>query len=157
MSDDKPTNQDVITFQSARFGELSVSTESVIEFPSGLIGFPRAKKFVMLDYKAPFSWLHSIDDPGLAFVVIDGGSLAAHFEIKTPYGDKDIDLKEDDEFAVLIVVTVRPDPRMTTANLKAPVFVNIRNRKGVQVIFDSPNLSTRFALYDQSKDTEGEK
>ncbi len=150
MSQDKPTDQELITFQSARFGELSVAKDSVIEFPSGLIGFPRAKRYVMLDYKPPFSWLHSIDDAGLAFVVIDGGALAAHFEIRAPYGDRDIDLKDDDEYAVLVVVTVRPDARMTTANLKAPLFVNIRNRKGVQVIFDNPNLSTRYALWEQS-------
>ena len=50
-----------ITFQSSRFGELTVPETSVIEFPTGLVGFPRKMRFVMLDYKAPFSWLHSID------------------------------------------------------------------------------------------------
>lgn len=48
-----------------------------------------------------------------------------------------------DEYAILVVVTIRPDPTMTTANLKAPVFVNLKNRRGLQSIFDDPRLSTR--------------
>ncbi len=64
-----------------------------------------------------------------------------------------------------MIVTVRPDPSLTTANLKAPVFVNLRNRKGVQVIFDDPRLSTRHPLWsseaeegeDESGNTESEE
>ena len=147
--------QGAVTFQSSRFGELSVPESSVIDFPSGLVGFPRRMRFVMLDYKAPFSWLHSIEDPNLAFVVIDGFEFGKLYNLKPPIGDKDIDLQEADEFAVLIIVTVRSDPKLTTANLKAPVFVNIRNRKGVQVIYDNPELSTRHMLWgDQGQNTE---
>lgn len=146
-----------ITFQSTRFGELTVSADAVIDFVAGLIGFARQQRFVMLDYKAPFSWLHSIEDPNLAFVVIDGFEFGKAYELKPPYGDKDIDLKEGDEYAVLVVVTVRSDPRMTTANLKAPLFVNLRNKKGVQVIFDSPNLSTRFSLWGGEEGSKEEQ
>jgi flagellar assembly factor FliW len=157
------TGQETITFQSSRFGELSVPASSIIEFPSGLVGFPRRMNFVMLDYTAPFSWLHSIEDPSLAFVVVDGFEFGRQFNFKPPIGDKEIDLKEDDEFAILVIVTVRPDPKLTTANLKAPVFVNVRTRKGIQVIYDNPTLSTRYLLWgniegqDQKGPDEGEK
>ena len=87
-----------------------------------------------------------MDDPNLAFVVIDGFEIGQQFDFKPPLTDKECDFKEEDEFAILIVVTVRPDPRLTTANLKAPIFVNMRNRRGVQVIFDDPRYSTRFPL-----------
>jgi flagellar assembly factor FliW len=43
---------------------------------------------------------------------------------------------------------------MTTANLKAPIFVNLRNRKGVQIIFDDPRYSTRFPLWSENKEGE---
>lgn len=161
MSDETPKQEEAVTFHSARFGELSVTPDSIIEFPVGVIGFPRARRFVMLDYKPPFSWLHSIEDPNLAFVVVDGFEFAANYGYKPPIGDRDCDLQEGDEYAILVVVTVRPDPRETTANLKAPLYVNIRNRKGVQVIFDNPNLSTRQPLWEPSdksaKKEESEK
>jgi len=138
-----------IVVQSTRFGELTVPADSVITMPSGLIGFSRGQKFIMLEHKPPFSWLQCVDDPNLAFVVVDGFEFGDDYKAPPPVGDLEIDLKEDDEYAILVVVTVRPNPKDTTANLKAPVFVNLRNKRGVQVIFDNPNLSTRFPLWNE--------
>ncbi len=149
MSEESQKNEELVTFQSSRFGEMQVPASSLIDVPAGIIGFPHATRYVMLEHKYPVSWLHAVDDPNLAFVVIDGFEIGQQFEFKPPLNDKECDFKEDDEFAILIVVTVRPDPRLTTANLKAPIFVNMRNRCGVQVIFDDPRYSTRFPLGSQ--------
>ena len=165
MSDESVGGEkSTIVVKSSRFGDLEVPKETLIEFPAGLIGFPSAKFFVMIDHKPPFSWLQSADDPHLAFVVIDGFAFGQQFELKPPFGDKDCDFQPDDEYAILLIVTVRPNPRDTTANLKAPLFVNIRNRRGVQVIFDDARYSTRHPLWGEpqeegqpaeSKDDEG--
>ena len=145
-----------ITFKSTRFGELTVPADSIITIPAGLIGFPRHTKFVMLDHKPPFSWLHSLEDSNLAFVVVDGFEFAEEAKLPPPRGDKSIDLLDNDEYAILVVVTVRNDPKQTTANLKAPVFVNLKNKLGVQIIYDNPNLSTRYPLWrEEEKPTEG--
>lgn len=141
------------TLQSSRFGALTLAEDSIVEFPSGLIGFPDSKKYVLLEYKAPFSWFHSVEDSNLAFVVVDGVEFGDNYKVTPPYGDKQCDFREGDEFAVLVIVTVRSDPRMTTANLKAPLFVNLRTRKGVQVIFDDPRYSTRHPLWSASEPT----
>lgn len=143
---------EVVTVKSTRFGEFTVPKDSLIHFPSGLIGFPRAKSFVILEHKPPFSWLHSIEDPNLAFVVIDGAEFGPIYEGKIPYGDRDTELEAGDDYAILIVVTARPDPLQTTANLKAPLFVNVRNKKGVQIIFDDARLSTRHQLWEKKED-----
>lgn len=149
MSEESSKKSETLTFTSTRFGEFTVPVETIIEIPSGIIGFPHTTRFVMLDHKAPFSWLHSVEDPNLAFVVVDGFEFGQQFDVKPPIGDTDTDLRADDEYAILIVVTVRPDPRLTTANLKAPIFVNMRNRKGVQTIVDDPRYSTRFPLWSE--------
>ncbi|MBN8549584.1 MAG: flagellar assembly protein FliW [Deltaproteobacteria bacterium] len=154
MSDEKES-QATMVVASSRFGDLTVPVNTLIEIPNGLIGFPKSTRFIMIDHKPPFSWLHSVDDPNLAFVVVDGFEFGASYDVKPPQGDKDCDFQEKDEYAILVVVTVRPDPRMTTANLKAPLFVNLKNRKGVQVIFDSPRFSTRYPLWAEEGE-EGE-
>lgn len=146
MSEESQKKEDLVTFQSSRFGEMQVAATSLIDIPAGIIGFPHATRYVMLEHKYPVSWLQAVDDPNLAFVVIDGCEIGQQFDFKPPLNDKDCDFKADEEFAILIVVTVRPDPRLTTANLKAPIFVNMRNRRGVQIIFDDPRYSTRFPL-----------
>ncbi len=152
-------NSEEIVISSSRFGELTVPKDSLIYFPSGLIGFPKSTEFVMLEHKAPFSWLHSATDPSLAFVVIDGYEFGAEYSLTPPLNDPICDFKEDDEYAILIIVTVRKDLSQTTANLKAPLFINLRNRKGIQVIFDDPKYSTRHSLWtkdDVDKELEKE-
>ncbi len=155
MSDQAVKGDETLVIQSSRFGELTVPADSVIEFPVGVIGFPRHKRYVMLEHKPPFSWLHSVDDPNLAFVVVDGLEFGAAYNLEPPVGDREIDLRQDDEYAILVIVTVRSDPSLTTANLKAPLFVNLRNRKGVQVIYDDARLSTRYPLWSPSAEQEG--
>ncbi|MCB0331412.1 MAG: flagellar assembly protein FliW [Bdellovibrionales bacterium] len=150
MSEEE-SKSEMITVQSSRFGELRVPAHSVIELPSGLIGFSRSQSFIMLEHKPPFSWLQSVEDPGLAFVIVDGAEFGDEYKLEPPIGDKDIDLQEGDDFAILVIITVRPDPRETTANLKAPVFVNLKNRRGVQIIFDNPAYSTRFPLWAEGQ------
>ena len=159
MSDEKDENAaeaadsgEMIAVQSTRFGTLEVPKESVIEFPAGMIGFPRYTRYIMLEHKPPFSWLQSLDEPDLAFVVVDGFEFGDSYRVKPPQNDKDVPFAENDEFAILVIVTVRPNPADTTANLKAPLFVNVEMRKGVQVIFDNPNFSTRFPLWAQDEE-----
>ena len=157
MSNEEKQDVPIMIVKSSRFGDLEVPEGCEIEFPVGIIGFPRHQKFVMLDHKPPFSWLHSTQDPNLAFVVVDGFEFGAEYELRPPIGDKETDLQEEDEYAILVIVTVRPDPTQTTANLKAPLFVNLRNRKGVQVIYDNPELSTRYPLFAQGEGGEAEQ
>lgn len=143
--------------RSSRFGEFEVALDSLIQFPSGLIGFSKSQQFVMLEHKQPFNWLQSLEEPELAFVVIDGFELSQQLKMKPPYGDKDSDLKEDDEYAVMLIVTVRSEAKDSTVNLKAPLFVNLRTRRGVQIIFDDPRFSTRHPLWSEEELKEEEK
>ena len=55
------------------------------------------------------------------------------YNIVAPYGDTTIDLKEEDEFAILVIVTVREGAADTTANLKAPLFVNLKKMHVIPV------------------------
>lgn len=158
MTDKTDQQTDTIVVQSSRFGDLVVPADTIITVPAGLIGFQKDQKFIMLEHKAPFSWLQSVDDATLAFVVVDGFEFGDAFKVDPPIGDKDIDLNEEDEYAILVIVTVRNDLSETTANLKAPIFVNLRNRKGVQVIFDNPAYSTRTPLVfnaDEDSSSDG--
>jgi flagellar assembly factor FliW len=146
--------QKEIVIKSARFGELVVSPDTFIQFPGGLIGFPKQRDFVLLEHKPPFSWLHSTEDQGLAFVVIDGFEFGQLYDMKVPFSCPSCEFNDDDEYAILNVVTVRSDPKTTTVNVKAPLFINVRNRLGVQVIYDNPNLSTRHPLWEESEQQE---
>jgi flagellar assembly factor FliW len=144
----------LLKFESTRFGQLEVAPESIIELEHGIIGFPRFKKFVMLDYKEPFSWLHSVEESSLAFVVVDGASFGAVYDASIAFSEPSCDFRADDEYAILLVVTFRSPREESSVNTKAPIFVNVRNRKGVQAIYDSPQYSTRWPLFSEVKTEE---
>ena len=61
---------DVVTIESRRVGRVDVSEGDLIYF-DGLPGFPKAKRFVVMEHVAAssFFWLVSLDDADLAFVV----------------------------------------------------------------------------------------
>ena len=143
-----------IKFQSTRFGELEVPMDSTIDIVFGLIGFPALRRYVLLDYNPPFSWLQCVEAPELAFVVVNGAEFGDQYTFPLPYGDRDIELQEGDEVAVVNIVSVRPDPTMTTVNLKAPLIVNLKNRRGRQIILDDARFPTRFPLWTMDAKAE---
>ena len=149
--------EETIKFQSSRFGELEVPSASVINFPYGVIGFPADHRYVILDYNPPFSWLQCVDNPELAFVVVNAAEFGDGYSFDLPVGDKDLDLQKDDDVAIMNLVSVRPDPTLTTVNLKAPVIVNLKNMTARQIVLDDSRFPTRMQLWQPGEEGEGEK
>jgi flagellar assembly factor FliW len=144
--------EEIVKISSTRFGELDISADSVLEIVGGIIGFPQSLRYILLDYNPPFSWLQAVDFPGLAFVVVNAAEFGDDYTFSLPIGDRDLDLKNDDDVAIMNLVSVRPDPSQTTVNLKAPVIVNLRNRRGRQIILDDARFPTRMQLWAQKEE-----
>ena len=140
-----------VKFDSTRFGSLEVKEDKIIDFPVGMIGMSEPGKFVMLDYNPPFSWLHSVNNPNIAFVVVNGAEFGKTYQIEIPYGDKDIDLKPNDEFALINIVTVHEEVEQTAVNMRAPIIVNLRNRKGKQFILEDENMPLKLFIFDKEQ------
>jgi flagellar assembly factor FliW len=133
-----------ITIESSRFGALEIATESVIEFPTGLVGLPSRRYFIHThDEGSPFRWLHSIDDPSLALPVTDPWQFFPDFEI---------DLAPDDHVRVgdgqadvWVIVRATSELADFTANLHAPVL--IAGGRGHQLLNTVPH-PVRVPLFD---------
>lgn len=148
---------EIIKFNTTRFGELEVPTTAVITVLNGVIGFPQSERFTLLEYNPPFSWLQSVENEELAFVVVSGAEFGDGYRFPVPYGDRDMDLQDEDEIAIVNLVSVRPDPTQTTVNLKAPLIVNLRNMKAKQIVLDDPKFPIRMPLWsaEESEDKKG--
>ena len=140
-----------VKFDSVRFGALEVKKDKIIDFPVGLIGMSDPDRFVMLDYTPPFSWLHSVDHPEVAFVIVNGAEFGKTYQIEMPYGDKDIDLQQGDEVAVINIVTAQEHVEQTAVNMKAPIIVNMRNKKGKQFILEDENMPLKLFIFEKEK------
>jgi flagellar assembly factor FliW len=128
--------------QTSRFGVIAIDPERVVTLPLGMPGFPEARAFVVLDHRpgSIFRWLQSIDDPSLAFVVID--PLLVHPDYPLDLVRRSlafVDVADDEPLALFVLCTVPPAPGTATANFMAPVGVGIHSRRGAQVVLhDSP-------------------
>ncbi|MFN8542741.1 MAG: flagellar assembly protein FliW [Candidatus Binatia bacterium] len=133
-----------IVVRSRRFGTYEVPAERIVTFPAGLIGFPEACRFALLEPNrphSPFRYLICVDLPELAFVVCNPHDFWPGFVAEVP---RPLDVQGD--VAVLVLVTIPNNPREMTANLMAPIVIDCESRRGAQLVLDTGRYSTRHPL-----------
>ena len=139
--------------RSTRFGSFDVSDNSIVRFPVGLLGFPDSQRYVILDHdtEVPFKWLQSIDEPGLAFVILDPAVFHDDYHVSVP---ADIlaetnNGKEEDLALVVILTIPSDDPVHITANLRGPLVISHKTKLGAQLVL-SEEYPTRYPLFPAS-------
>ena len=125
-----------LTIESTRFGSLEIADESVIEFPTGLVGLGgRRYTIVTPDPESPFHWLHSVDDPSLALPIAN--PLVFFPEYSIELSDADLARVGAESAAVYVIVRAGAELSDFRANLHAPIV--IANGRGHQVINEVPH------------------
>ena len=136
--------------RSSRFGTLEINDDSVLTFPSGLLGFPESRRYVILDHdtEAPFKWLQSLDEPALAFVISDPDLLLADYHIQVPDDAlAEVQGNEESDLATAVILTIpSEDPGRMTANLRGPLLMNQRTKLCKQLVL-SDEFPTRHPLF----------
>ncbi len=138
---------------TTRFGDVEVSEDDVIQLPGGLIGFPELKRFVLFDHDkkdSPFKWLQSLDDGAIAFVLINPLLFKADYTVEVAEAEVvDLDLSSEEDAVISVIITLPSDPKNMTANLKAPLVFNLKNRRGRQIILNSSKYTTRHNILEE--------
>lgn len=144
---------------SNRFGDLDVADEVLLTFPSGLVGFPSHRRFVVLEVgdSSEYQWLQCADEPSLAFVLVDLQVLDIDCQMEIPDDNlQELDVQSTDSLSLLAVVTIPTDaPERASANLRAPIVVNQRTRKGKQLILHE-SIPIRFPLIPEQGSVSAE-
>lgn len=138
---------------STRFGSFEVRAESILTFPSGLLGFPEQQRYVILDHdtEAPFKWLQSVDEPALAFVILDPTLFHPGYQIDVPTDAlAEIRAREREDLALVVILTIpSDDPGRITANLRGPLVISHMTKLGKQLVL-SEDVPTRHPLFPLS-------
>ncbi len=139
----------MMTIQTSRFGELEVSEDTLLSFPSGLVGFPAIQQFVVLDVTEDchYQWFQAIREPDLAMVIIDIHIIDPEFRAQiSDEGLAELGMTATDPILIMAIVTIPSgQPEQATANLRAPLVVNLRTRKGKQLILHE-SIPLRYPL-----------
>jgi flagellar assembly factor FliW len=133
---------------TTRFGEMEFEEGKIISIPDGLVGFSE-RQFIILNPEngGPFCWLQALDNPGLAFVVVDPVRYFPEYQVKLTREEYDkLHLEPGDETVLLCVATMASDPRKITINLQGPIVVNPAGMIARQVVLEG-NHATRQLLF----------
>lgn len=147
----------MVKFSTSRFGEIEIKSDDTLVMPEGLIGFPEMKRYVLLDHgkDSPFKWLQSLDDGAIAFVLMNPLLFKPDYAVEVTESDvKELDLASEDDAVISVIVTMPSDPEKMTANLKAPLVFNLKNRRGMQVILGQGAYTTRHSILEEVKSYE---
>jgi flagellar assembly factor FliW len=128
----------------------------VVTFPVGFPGLPGARRFQLGplgsgDRPNPFGRLVALDPvrltggravPGIGLNVSTTGILWPNFSVDIDDNAEAIlELDDVEDAVVLAVVTLRTPIEQSTANLFAPIVVNVRRGLGLQFVPNAPEAT----------------
>jgi flagellar assembly factor FliW len=112
-----------------------VTEQDVWEFPEGLIGLAQHRRFALVPLPGaePFRLLASLDDPGFGVVVVDPQALVPGYEVALPGTDlAPLTERDPARLQVLVPVVLPTGSSPMALNLKGPLVLSPRERRGVQ-------------------------
>ncbi|MHB8421927.1 MAG: flagellar assembly protein FliW [Leptospirales bacterium] len=136
-------------FETTRFGRIPLDPERILTFPEGLLGFQNVSRYYLLETSEPsvFFWLQAVDDPGLAFVVMDSEDLMPGYRDKVRTILPDPMFREQEMSSMVIVTIPGSDPEKMTANLQGPLLIRSSDRIGRQVALFDEEGWLRYPLF----------
>ena len=143
-----------MTIETRIFGEVTIDDNKIITFGNGIVGFPDLKRFALVHdaekgENAGIRYMQSLDEPAFAMPVMDPLIVAPDYnpmvddEILKPIGELTMD-----ELLVLVTVTVPKDLKKMSVNLRAPIVINVSERKAIQLILEDDSYKVKFPIYD---------
>ena len=131
------------------FGEIEIDEKEIITFEKGMIGFEDIKKFALVGEADLFvEWLQSVDEP-TSFAVMD--PFIADTEYSFDISDKvleELNIKDKSEILIRTVVVIPEDITKIRTNLQAPVIINIKEKKAMQILLDD-TYPMRYEFYEK--------
>ena len=141
-------------YQSSRFGEFEANQGNILTFTAGLSGFEDEIDFALMPFDpnidCPLMWLHSLNNPDLAFVITDPNLYMADYQVDLTAEEKrDVALGPNDIRKVYVIVRIPEEYRQMTGNFLAPIVVNETRMICKQFVLTNPQYETRHFLLSE--------
>ncbi len=133
------------------FGDIEVDDRQRLEFPHGILGFENLRSFVLLDAaQPPFYWLQSLEEPEVAFVLINPQFFKPDYQPDLPPEDlEEIGISSPDDQLVFTIVTIPEKQELMTANLQGPIVVNKKEKMARQAISRNPRWQVKHFVLEE--------
>lgn len=137
-------------FKTTCNGEIEYSDKDVLTFNKGIPGFKELKIFVIADIEDNeiFKLFQSLDDPDIGLVVVSPFQVMKEYEVNLNEEiTEELDIKSPKDVVLYSVVNVNSDIKKITANLMAPIVINIKNNFGEQLILEKSGYKIKQPIF----------
>jgi flagellar assembly factor FliW len=134
---------------TTRFGKIDILDESILHIQGGMFGFEKNQRFAIVEEEADSSlkWLQSMDDPALAFVVINPLDFFPDYDVELSEEEAEsLGLKNASGAAVITTVTVDKKSGEATTNLLGPIVINSCTLLAKQVVAQNEKYGTKHLI-----------
>lgn len=149
----------MVKLNTRNFGEIEIDESSIINFPNGIPGFEKEKRYIIInnpDKENPFQWLQSVDNQDLAFVVINPFFVKVDYDIRLPESAIEaLKIKDEGDVALYTIVVIPENIEEMTTNLSGPIVVNVKEKLGKQIVLDDGRYSTKYYIFKKESNSEG--
>lgn len=134
------------------FGEQEIDETEIVTFPAGLPGFADERHFIFQPFGEVFSILQSTDHAEVAFITTSPFLFFKEYSVDLPdHFVRQLAVQSEKDVVVQVIVSVQQRFSESTANLKAPVIINTRERIGKQYIPEQSSYSVRERLTPETE------
>jgi|WetSurMetagenome_2_1015567.scaffolds.fasta_scaffold164454_2 flagellar assembly factor FliW len=122
---------------TTRFGELEVPENVIIRMTKPVLGFEQLHAYVIIETEdfAPFKWYQSIDQPDVAFVVVNPLLFFPDYVVEVnPKEIEELKVGNVSDIVTYAIVTIPRDFTKMTANLQGPLLINSRTNLAKQLV-----------------------
>ena len=135
------------------FGKLQIEEDKIITFPKGILGFEDYGRYVMIndeDENSPFCWLQSIDNSDLAFTLVNPYLICLDYKPDLPKSEiAKLGKGEAGDYSILSIVIIPQDIEKMTANLMAPIVINLKTKKALQIITAGDDYPVKYYMFKE--------
>lgn len=138
-----------VTVPSDLFGPLQVSTDELVHFREGLLGFPQCQTWALLRGTKPgTAWLQSAEHSALVFLLIDPFVFFDGFTADLSESElRRLNAHSAASIAVFAIVSLPGGAQEEcTVNLQGPIVLNAAERCGIQVVLGEGPFDVRTPI-----------
>jgi len=155
MAEAETKMSETLKFNNHRLGDIEVEVDAVLTFPAGILGFSDCRRFALLPHRpgTPFFWLIPIDRDDIAFVVVNPETFFPDYlPSLTPDQLAPLNLEPDADHSLGMLVVVSFHEGSPTANLRAPLILDLARRRAIQAVQMGQKFDTQMPLFQGVKE-----
>jgi len=143
-----------VIVKTGRFGQLTVGDEEIIVIPQGILGFPQYTKFCLVDPgdETLILWLQSAENPEIVFPLLEPKVFRTDYSARLSAAElRELKSENINQSAIFSILTIPEDVTQMSANLKAPLVINLKAQIAKQVVLQENEYSIKHLMFKELK------